>query len=181
MKSILIAVLIIFSTQLAFGDINIHHDTSQHTWQDILKNLESHGININDTNAGNPFHVLGLIEDTDVIIKYIDLLIKAGFDINAKDSDGKTALVKVLSQQHPDTLIILEEMIRKGADPTIRSNLGLDLLHQVLLLQLVYTEIAPTENTEETDSFSLWIEDYLDVLRQVNHLYINYYQNHYKQ
>ncbi|MFN3882921.1 MAG: hypothetical protein ACK4L8_15990 [Nitrincola lacisaponensis] len=140
--------------------------------------LENHGIYLKETNIGNPFHFLGIIEDTNDAIKCIDTLIKAGFDINFKDSDGKTAIIQNLYQQHPDTLTILKEMIRNGADPTIRSNKGLDLLHHALLVQLVYTELLPANSTEEKiESFSSWVAEYIDILKQVNFLYTDYYQN----
>lgn len=143
-----------------------------------IRVLERYGISLRKTDIGNPFHFLGIIEDTDDMATCMDALAAAGFDINAKDSDGKTAIIQNLYHQHPDTLMLLSEMIRKGADPTIRSHKGLDLLHHALLLQLVHTELIPAESAEQDiDSFYLWAKEYIDILKQVNFLYADYYQN----
>jgi ankyrin repeat protein len=51
----------------------------------------------------------------------IDLLLRNGADVNARDKDGETPLFKAVREQRPDTVWFLLE---HGADPTLRNMAG---------------------------------------------------------
>ena len=51
----------------------------------------------------------------------IDLLLRNGADVNARDKDGETPLFKAVRQQRPDTVWFLLE---HGADPNVRNTAG---------------------------------------------------------
>ncbi|MDP4536243.1 hypothetical protein Q3O60_08590 [Alkalimonas collagenimarina] len=140
---------------------------------DIVIILIKYDVGLSSSQAGTPFHNLAFNDSVDESIECMDALVHAGVDINAVDKEGHTALVRTLYSHQENTLQIIEELLARGADPTIRSERGLDLIHHALMLRLLYTE--QIAYSEQEDVFSIKAQQMIKMTEQVNHLASQYY------
>ncbi|WP_409526386.1 hypothetical protein [Nitrincola sp. MINF-07-Sa-05] len=142
--------------------------------EDIFMTLSNYKIMLSSKKSGSPYNYLGYLDSTDEIVKCINIFVRAGIDINTTDEEGKTALVHVLYSHHSDTLFILEKLIDNGADPTIRTEQGADLLHHSLMLRILYGEVLPVD-VQDDDPFTIEAKKMIGITKQVNHLFNRYY------
>ncbi|WP_036547697.1 ankyrin repeat domain-containing protein [Nitrincola lacisaponensis] len=142
---------------------------------DVILSFTNNNITLSSRSVGSPYHFLGYMTSTDNIAECIDIFIRAGIDINATDGEGKTALIHILYSHHPDTLLILERLIDNGADPTLRSEAGLDLLHYSLLLHSLYSELIFDNEQKDDDTFINEVKRMVNLTKRVNVMFTKYY------
>ena len=140
---------------------------------EIIILLKEYGFELSTKQGSTLFHQLAFIEPIEKSIECMDTLIQAGLDINAVDKKGHTALIDTLYSHQDGALTVLEGLLSRGADPTIRSDLGLDLLHHALLLRLLYTEVV----TDGDSAFNIKAREMIQFAEQVSHLVTSTYSS----
>ena len=121
-----------FSHLLKLGaDPNAPNETGEPLlgWSILNRDLRyfelalSHGGNPNalNTKINRPIIFQAISEDSN---KALELLIKAGADINARDQNGSTPIVFASSARLMPKVLFL---LKNGADPFLRNNTGADI------------------------------------------------------
>ncbi|XP_071711144.1 ankyrin repeat domain-containing protein EMB506, chloroplastic isoform X2 [Rutidosis leptorrhynchoides] len=115
---------------------------------EILQQNEAPDLNKISTEKWNPLHTLGLAGQ----IKFMDSLLANGFDIDAVDKDGQTALHKaVLGKKEA----VISHLLRKGASPNVQDMDGATPLHyaiQVSAMQSVKLLIKSKADVNVADN-----------------------------
>ncbi|KAL4579696.1 hypothetical protein LXL04_015854 [Taraxacum kok-saghyz] len=98
----------------------------------ILLQNETPNLDKISTEKWNPLHTLGLAGQ----IKFMDSLLGNGFDIDAADKDGQTALHKaVLGKKEA----VISHLLRKGASPHVQDLGGATPLHYAVQVSAMQT------------------------------------------
>lgn len=153
--------------------VRILHALASRCPTDIISTLTAHDGELLSSSEGTPFHHLAFVDSLDKAIECVDIFIQAGVDINAVDREGNTAMVSILLSHQEKTLALLEHLLANGADPSIRSYRGLDLMHQTLMLRLLY---LPLLSDNEDDEFQQVIKSMVELTEQVTNLISGYFE-----
>ncbi len=113
--------------QRATGGNTLLHSASAAGLNDpVLQALLAKGLRVNETNqAGQqPLHVATL--------KSIDVLVRAGAEVDAPDASGRTALLLAATERRAD---VITELLRLGASVHRADGKGRTPLHEAVLAQ----------------------------------------------
>lgn len=91
---------------------------------EILKAILRQGADVNAQEHWTALHAAARYDQ----VGAIDTLIKAGADIERKDTDGCTALSSAAAERTPKA--VLTTLLQNGATPTTRNNQGRTPLHR---------------------------------------------------
>ncbi|RWR77117.1 ankyrin repeat domain-containing protein, chloroplastic isoform X1 [Cinnamomum micranthum f. kanehirae] len=98
----------------------------------ILEQNEYPVLSKISTTKWSPFHSLAL----SVQIPFMDKLLQSGFDIDAVDKDGFTALHKAVIGKKE---AVISHLLRKGANPHVRNKDGATPLHYAVQVGAIQT------------------------------------------
>ncbi|XXG55402.1 hypothetical protein AAC387_Pa03g3082 [Persea americana] len=98
----------------------------------ILEQNEYPVLSKISTTKWSPFHSLAL----SVQIPFMDKLLQSGFDIDAVDKDGFTALHKAVIGKKE---AVISHLLRKGANPHVRDKDGATPLHYAVQVGAIQT------------------------------------------
>jgi len=87
----------------------------------IIELLRKHGVPVLEHGAAAQLSLIGAASDND--ISRMEEAIRNGADVNGKNRQGETALIKVMSQLlfTSENYGTIQFLLKKGADPTIKA------------------------------------------------------------